>query len=130
MLSDTDLAAINELPRLTDEMGATGDWAAFENLITEDFEFAVPGRAPILGRPAWREFAEEIGPLPGLKTVFDKVDGAGDLAYVWGHQNFSVEVDGDRQDNTSRFLAILRKNAEGTWQFTTEAVTFDQPFMP
>jgi uncharacterized protein (TIGR02246 family) len=77
------------------------------------------GVDPVVGAAAAREFWFPNGP-PTTITTFSieirGVQGAGDLAYVWGRSNLAWEYEGQTYTNAGNSLSVLRRGADGRWK--------------
>ena len=124
-LSDADVAAIRQICDLWDEVMPTGDWDRAGETLSEDFVFYFPEQQPMNGRSAWRQWAESFPPVQHSKINIEEMDGRDDLAFIRATQSFTIEADGKPVTNTSRWIAILRKQPNGSWLIASEAVTFE-----
>ena len=124
-LSDADVAAIRQLCDLWDEVGPTRDWDRAAATVSEDFVFLFPEQPPIIGRSAWKQWVESFPPVQQSKINLEEIDGRDDLAFIRGTQSITVEADGTPVTNTARWIAILRKQPNGSWLLASEAVNFE-----
>ena len=123
-LSDSDIAAITSMADAWDEAGRTGDRSVALETIADDFVFAMPESPVIVGKAAWLEFVAPFPPIEQTTTI-EEVEGSGDVAYVWGRS--AMNIDGEADANTARFLLIMRKQGDGSWLCTREMMTFEKP---
>ena len=126
-LSDADRDALLALAPLWDDAQSAGDWETVASTITDDFTLVMPDQEPIEGKSQWLSFAGSFPPIKEVHTTFDDVGGSGDVAYLRGHSSFAMEVDGTLERNTSRFIAVARKQADGTWKLSQEIANFERP---
>ncbi len=124
-LSDADVAAIRQICDLWDEVLPTADWDRAGATLSEDFVFYFPEQPPMNGRSAWRQFADSFPPIQHSKINLEEIDGRDDLAFIRATQSVTIEADGGPVTNTSRWIAILRKQPNGSWLIASEVVSFE-----
>ncbi len=126
-LSDADVAAIRQICDLWDEVLPTADWDRAGATLSEDFVFYFPEQPPMNGRAAWRQWVESFPPIHHSKINLEEIDGRDDLAFIRATQSVTIEADGKPVTNTGRWIAILRKQPNGSWLLASEAVNFENP---
>ncbi len=123
-LSDTDVASIRQIMDLWDEVLPAGDWDRAATTLSEDFVFYFPEQPP-MDPSAWRQWVESFPPIQHSKINIEEMDGRDDLAFIRATQSFTIEADGKPVTNTARWIAILRKQPNGSWLLASEAVNFE-----
>ena len=119
-LTHEDIEAIKKMGPAIDQAGLSGDFEAMAEMFTEDMLMMVPNRPPLEGRSAWLEFVKSMGvKMTESEYKFDVIDGYGDLAYAVAAYKETFEVAGVEAPihDEGRILAILRKQADGSWKF-------------
>ena len=90
----------------------------------DDIVFAPPDQPAITGHDACRAFLEEF-PTPSTFTAeFDDVDGQGNLAFSRGNAAATFE---DGTATTFKWLAIHRRQADGSWKMTRDTWNTNEP---
>ena len=128
-LSQADRDALQAMVSDFDEVFRTGDWERGAKYLADDFKMVLPEQDPIVSPSAWVAFVQELPPVREFSHTVEDIGGAGDLAFVQASQSFAIEVDGEVERNTSRWLAVCRKQTDGSWQVTREVVNFEKPFV-
>ena len=124
-LSDADVAAIRQICDLWEEVLPIADWDRAALTLAEDFVFYFPEQPAMNGRSAWRQWVESFPSIKHSKINIDEIDGRDDLAFIRATQSVTIEVDGEPVTSTSRWIAILRKQPDGSWLLASEAVNFE-----
>ncbi len=135
-LSEAEIATIKDLAEnQVVEVLMAEDWAAFAAGFTEDAVRMPPNEPLHVGREAIESWAAtNWGPITTTEfsqTVLD-VDGRGDLAYARGSYSATVEVPGVPEpiSDVGKFLAILRKQPDGSWLVSHAIFNADAPLPP
>lgn len=126
-LSDADQAALRSLAKTWDEVGLSGDFDRGAATLTDDFTLVLPEQGPVDGKAAWRELANTFPKMVESDTTIEEIDGGGDIAFVRGRSAIAFEIDGGVHRNTSRYLVICRRQADGSWLASREVVNFETP---
>ena len=126
-LSDEDVAAISGLSDIHSQVGLAGDWAGWVATCTDDVVLMPPDQPIVQGRDAALAFLEGFPTLTEFGIAVEQVDGRGDLAVSRGTYAMSFEVDGDTQSVTGKYLAVWRKQPDGSWLMATDAWNLDHP---
>jgi uncharacterized protein (TIGR02246 family) len=132
-LSDEDLATIRDLTeREVVEALLAEDWDRFAAGFTVDAVRMPPNEPVQQGRETIRAWAEtNLEPLTTTEftqTAVD-IDGRGDLAYARGSYSATLEAPGVPEPVTDggKFLVILHKQEDGTWQVSVSIYNSDAP---
>jgi len=90
-----------------------------------------PNMPSYQGRTALVEFIESFGITEMTKhtIVFTEVDGYGDMAYARGayDEAYSLEGVDDPIEEVGKLLAVLRKQADGSWLIANWITNSDLP---
>ena len=120
------------------------DWAAaaqakdavrFTSFYTEDAVVMMAGAPDISGMPAIREGIGHMMSDPGFSLSFEPanvvVARSGDLAYETGPYTMTMTgPDKKPATETGHYVAIWRKQADGTWKAAVDAPVSDPPAAP
>jgi ketosteroid isomerase-like protein len=108
----------------------TQDWVAYGDIYyAPDIVFMPPNGEAVRGRDevaAWT--TEGTPPLEELRYELVQVEGAGDLAYVYG--NYSMTVTPPEAEPTTdrgKYLEIWRRQADGSWKMALGIFNSDMP---
>ena len=126
-LSDEDVAAIRGLADIHSQTLLAGDWAGFVATCTDDIVLMPPDQPIVQGRDAALSWFESFPTLTEISIAVEQVDGRGDLAVDRGTYAMSFEVDGGTQSVTGKYLAVWRKQPDGSWLMATDAWNLDHP---
>ncbi|UCC84448.1 MAG: DUF4440 domain-containing protein [Gemmatimonadota bacterium] len=128
-LSEEDVAAIRAVMQAGAAAEEAGDWAALVALGTEDFVWMPPNDRIIEGRAAIVAYAEDSGLQIQKSTVAaTEIDGRGDLAYFRGTYELTMSFGGAEPfTDVGKWVAILRKQPDGSWLYSAWIWNSDQP---
>ena len=115
-------AALLEADRaLAAAVQAKGVAAAYETILTDDARLLRVSRQPVLGKAAIRTaLAENTAPVT-WEPLGGGVARSGDLGYTYGFVKRHEDGPESPWINTSNYLRVWRKGADGTWK-----VVFDE----
>ena len=129
-LSAEDEAAIRDGAQSFVRAALAGDWAAAAATFTED-AIRMPPNAPIVeGRAAIQADEEESGAvLEDLTLTSVEIDGRDGLSYERGTYSITYTVPGipEPMRDTGKYIAILRKQPDGSWLFAIDIWNSDLP---
>jgi ketosteroid isomerase-like protein len=98
-----------------------GDAAALSMHYAEDAVLLPPGRDPVVGRAAIREFFASFPPVISLEPTVEEIDGSTDIAFVRGSSRVTMSgEDGGTEREVLKFVEIHRKQADGSWLMTVD----------
>ena len=97
---------------------------AFLATCTEDIHFFPPDRATVAGPEACRAYLEEFPTPETFTTVVHDVEGTGDLAFSRGQATASFE---DGSEATFTWMAVHRRQADGSWKMARDMWVMPQP---
>ncbi len=126
-LTEDDLAAIRQY---YDELARTlspEDNRAWVNTFAEDGQFMVPNQPTIRGRETLYEWGEgdQSGVVLSISFSDIEIHGSGDWAWVTLSQVLTLE--GVVGSQRGKALAILQRQADGTWLAAAAHVSGVQP---
>lgn len=124
-LTAEDIEAIRELNLVYPSAWLANDPDAVMATLTDD-AVLIPalGTDPVRGAEAIREFFWPPDAPPSTIPLFemnpDGIEGAGDIAYVWGTMSlsFSIEDEGESQLYTTagNYLMVMRRDDSDQWK--------------
>jgi len=131
-LTDEDIAALGALRAAYVQGALSGDADAQAAQFAEDAIYYPPDTPALQGRAAIR--AAAAAEAPGM-TVQDftitslEVDGYGDLAFDRGTWTDTIVIEGMAEaiTMTGSYIAIARKQADGSWLWTSCIAGTDAP---
>ncbi len=129
-LSEEDVAAIKAVGPALDEAALAGDWSAIGAMFTEDALVLSPNAPAYQGRSALLEFIESAQLAVTRHIIeFPEVDGYGDIAYARGTYDEAFTTGGteDLIEDVGKIVAILRKQADGSWLIANWITNSDLP---
>jgi len=129
-LSEEDLAAIRAIPQSYTEATLANDYAALAAHWAEDAVSMVPNQSLIEGRAAIQTRYEAVlGMVTEHSDTMVEIDGRGDLAYARGVISIAFTPKGMPEPvrDTIKYLAVLRKQPDGSWLFTHVCWNSDLP---
>ncbi len=85
-------------------------------MYTEDAMYMPPGESPIEGRDNIQTYFESQPPTIAVEIRTIEIDGRGDLGFTRGTYTTTISPEGmDPITDSGKYLAICRKQADGTW---------------
>lgn len=127
-LSEEDVAAIRATIESVVQTTLAEDWAAWESNWTED-ALTMYAHSPVTeGRAAVRESWESANMTEFAATPL-VIEGRDGLAYARGTYALAVSTEAvpEPVTDTGKFLAILQKQADGSWAIAIDAASSDLP---
>lgn len=123
-------AAIEALNQEFSAAMRRGDAAAVAALFTEDGEVASPtAKGFIAGRPALLAYYTDrlrAARYLELLVITSSLDVEGDLAWTTGTNRSVIQVgDATPATRSGRYLAVLRRGADGRWRYRVDAIIPD-----
>ncbi len=104
--------------------------------LAEDATNYPPNAPPAEGKEAFRRSFEEAFALPGFAVNYPEpskvvVSSGGDLGYTVSAEEITVNnAEGNPTTVLSHYLAVWRKEADGTWKVIENMWNFAEPFPP
>lgn len=127
-LSVEDTEAIRAIGEQFVRFMLARDFDALVRLYTEDGVFMPPGRPPLKGRLALREWLGAFPQVTRLTFTLDEIDGRGDLAYARGTYTMTLQPEGapGPVEDVGKFLEIRKKQADGSWLLAVDIFNSDK----
>jgi uncharacterized protein (TIGR02246 family) len=126
-LSDEDVAAIRDANEGWIQAFRANDNAALAALYSNSAVIMPPNESVIEGRAAILAYHGAVTVTEYSESIVE-IDGRDGLAYIRGTSSMVGRTeDGEPVTESSRYLVILRKQADGSWLFTHEIWNSDQP---
>lgn len=124
--SEADRASAAALTEAWTSAVRAGDMAAAADTYTEDSHFMPPNQPPLHGRDAIHEWFASLPPVAEVTTMNGRVEGSGDIAYVYGTYTLRFDVEGAAADSGSYFDVRVRQ-ADGSWKYAVDMFHSDLP---
>jgi ketosteroid isomerase-like protein len=108
---------------------AAGDVQRLAAFWTEDAVNFFPGAPAAHGKQAIRELVSKNRSRPGFSLAWEPtravVSEAADIGYTWGtFQLSAADSTGNLQRSEGHYVAIWRKQADGSWKCEVESTIF------
>jgi len=127
MLSQADIAKINELTETFVKAALANNWATVAGLYTDDAVLN-PSHAPaVKGRTAINAWFEQFPPITAFKASNVKVEGREDLAYVLGSYTMTIVPSGapGPVNDSGKYVEVRRKQSDGRWLIAVDIFNSD-----
>jgi ketosteroid isomerase-like protein len=131
-LSDADKTAIEAQEQSFAKSMMAGDMAgAVKSYYTSDAVFMPPNQPAVIGAADLEKALKAFPPISTMKMQIEEIVGAGDLAYVRGKYQITMNPPGAPPMNDSgKYLEIFRKQADGSWRNARDAFSSNLPAAP
>lgn len=120
--TETDIAAITAMSKARADAFNAGDAAAIAQHFTEEGILMAPGKSVSFGRPAVGAYYAGIFAEfeTSLDSYYEEVEISGDLGFGRGEAKVMLidKLTGDTTYSSSKYLNIVKKQADGSWQTT------------
>ena len=128
-LRPEDIEAIRALVEIDAEAVRRADWDTVTRLFTADAIRFPPNQPPIRGRSAMRAWLETFPPLHQFTITADEIVGCDDLAFVRGTyaMTFAGGAGTSGEMDRGHYLGLLRKQADGSWLWSTDMALSELP---
>lgn len=128
-LTDADKAAIHAADQQFAQLAIAKNWSQLMGLYGENATMMPPNNPVLKGRAAIQTWMEGYPPISAFTLDDQEIDGLGDLAYVRGAYTITITPPGAPGPITDhgKFLEVLRKQANGSWQLTNDIFNSDEP---
>jgi uncharacterized protein (TIGR02246 family) len=135
---EEDQKAIGELQQHDIEANIAVDTDKILALRTDDIVYLVPGRAPLVGQEAVRNYLEEIRrqladwDMTAYEEKWQEVRVVGDLAVQWGAINIRARKEGERAESAAvrNVVQVLKRQADGRWKISRVIFNVQAPQAP
>jgi len=128
-LTEQDIEAIRAVVEQDAEAVRRADWGAVTHMFTVDAVRFPPHQPPVRGRDAMRAWLETFPPIQQFSITADEIVGCSDLAFVRGTYVLTVapKAGSAPQSDRGHYMGLLRKQADGSWRWTTDMVSSELP---
>ncbi len=128
-ISEDDILAIKEISDRFVRAVNARDWASVAALYTADAIFMPANMPRVEGRDSIRTWMEGFHPMNNFDLVVEKIDGAGDMAYVYGSlmMTFTSEEGLEQMRDIGKYVEIRRKQEDGSWLLAVDIFNSDNP---
>ena len=116
-ISEQDVSAIKSITDVHRRALIAHDPDAFIATCAEDIVFTPPNEAPVVGQAACRAWLEAFPRASEMTVGVQEVEGRADLAFSRGEAVGTME---DGTTSTFQFMAIHRKQPDGSWKMTRD----------
>ena len=124
-----EVEAVRELIARSERLWLARNLDAYVALYDGAVVMLWPNQAPIVGKEATRSCYE--GMLERLEYLemrhdIEEIEVAGSWAFVWGFGSGTTiaKASGERREFKTKFLNILRKQADGSWAYCRTCMSF------
>jgi uncharacterized protein (TIGR02246 family) len=132
---EEDRKAIADLQRRDIEANMALDTEKLLALRTDDVVYLVPGRAPLVGQDAVRQYLGEIrGQLADWDMLayeenWQEVQVVGDFAFEWGTVSIRARREGERRESAAvrNVMQVLRRQPDGDWKISRAIWNIQSP---
>jgi len=131
-LSEADKTTLRDNDQHFAQLALAKNWAMLASRFTSDGEMLPPNEPAVKGRAAIQAWMTAYPPISAFTVETPEIDGVGDFAYTRGAYTITVTLPGATspvQDH-GKYLAISRKQADGSWLITHDIFNSDVPLAP
>jgi len=128
-LSPQDLAAIKAISGKWTKAQMAADWAGMAAMFGDGVTFFPANMPPVSGNDAALNFLKGFPKLTSFTATALDVGGSGDMAYDRGTYSFTTAPapNAPSVTETGTYLAIDKKQADGSWKVTRDIWHSDSP---
>ena len=128
-LSDADKTAIEAQEQSFSKSMIAGDVAGVvKSYYAPDAVFLPPNEPAVSGSAAVERALKAFPPLSVMKMQTEEIVGAGDLAYVRGKYQMTMNPPGAAPiTDSGKYLEVFRKQADGSWKNARDAFSSNLP---
>lgn len=132
MLTPADVTAIRESMDSYVRVVLAGDYTKLAAFFTEDAVVNPPLEPPIEGRAAILAWHQKLPPITQFEVTLTRIEGRGDLAFVYGATALRFEPPGEpvALTQTGKFLEMRRRQADGRWLIAIDFFSSNAPPLP
>ena len=116
LLSDQDVAAINQFVQDSAALILAADWDKYFEMFDDDIVMMPPGAPTVSGKADAKTFAQEFPHITALTFKVDDIEGRGDFAAAWGRLALTVDTENGPQSDTGTWCATYRHGEDGNWR--------------
>ena len=133
---EAEVAALREADARGQQTVMEKDADAVLSWLAEGATNYAPNAPAAVGKEAFRRSFEETFALPGFAVNYPEpskvvVSSSGDLGYTVAVEEITInDAEGNPTMVRSRYLAVWRKELDGTWKVIHNMWNFAEPFPP
>ena len=128
--TEADRAAIEAATEEAMAINTTSDHTAYvDHYYTPDAVVMPPNGEVIRGREALIAFNEAFPPYEDLQFTHVEVDGAGDMAYVYGIYTMVMATSEGAEpvEDHGKYIEIWKRQPDGSWKVALDIFNSDLP---
>ncbi|MFC5539903.1 YybH family protein [Rhodocytophaga aerolata] len=129
--SQADVEAIKAISEARAEALRNSNAAGIAAHFTEDAILMAPDQPALIGRTAVAAYYQALfdSYTPALKSEYEEVEVAGDLAYGRGMAEvvLTPKQGGEALKSTAKYLNILKRQSDGSWKTTHDIWNSNEP---
>jgi len=130
-IGDADRSAIRDNESTFTKSAIAKDFGKMVSLYTEDAALLPPNGPAVQGREAIQKWMAQFPPMSTFTIDAVDIDGRGDLAYVRGNYNLTMNPPGAAPaSDRGKFVEIWRKQSDGSWKMKWDIFNSDLPPAP
>jgi ketosteroid isomerase-like protein len=131
-ISDADIARLRAMAGEFARAAMARSDSANAAQYTESAVFMPPNQPAVEGRAAIQAWFKAFPPVTAFRLNVIEVDGHGDVAYTRGKYAMTIAAAGKRPavSDHGKFLAVHRRQADGSWLMTDDIFNSDVPEPP
>jgi uncharacterized protein (TIGR02246 family) len=129
MLSQADIAKINEVSQMFVKGMLAKNWSAVAALYVDDAVLNPPHQPAVNRRTAINAWFEKFPPLTAFTLNNVQVEGRDDLAYVLGTYTMTIVPPGGPGpiNDSGKYVEVRRRQADGRWLIAVDIFNSDLP---
>lgn len=129
MLSQADIAKINEVSQMFVKGMLAKNWTAVAALYVDDAVLNPPHQPAVKRRTAINAWLEKFPPLTAFTLNNVQVEGRDDLAYVLGTYTMTIVPPGGPGpiNDSGKYVEVRRRQADGRWLIAVDIFNSDLP---
>lgn len=103
-----------------------GDFEALAQMYTDDAVVMAPNHETVRGRDGVIAFMRSYPRVTRARFHADEIDGAGDIAYVCGRYEITMEPEGGEPiEDRGKFIEVRRRGPDGEWRLARDIFNSD-----
>lgn len=126
-LSTRDIEALRALTDRQVKAASAGDWGAFVGTFSPNVVRMPPDHPPVEGLDAVARWQTTFPRVTHVDNWIDDMGGSGTCAYMRGHNQISLEVDGQTVRLSLKWLAVYEKQSDGSWLMVADMWNGNEP---
>lgn len=104
------------------------DWDAYaQTYYAADATVLPPNQTAIQGHAAIADFLRGFPPMSSFESTKVDMQGAGDLAYVYGTYRMTLQVPAGPAADEGKYIEVWKRQADGSWKVAYDIFNSDLP---